>query len=255
MPVPPYRAFARLVLLAMLLGLAACAPQSRLLRAPVVGEGIMLDARASADSGARLVVTAAIVRNGPEAWVRDAQWDEYRVQVANDGPAPLRLTGFALASERLSPAEPTRDLDQLERGSSRALRAAQTAGLVVSVGYVAGSLAFVGAGGSQVALLAASSAAVIVMPVTMIAGGIYMHRKHRREREDRRLIQAEIDRRAPTLPLPLAPGEERSFSLFFPITPAPRALQLIHDAGGQAQTLVLELPALKDLHLRPAKAP
>ena len=237
--------------------LAACTPASRMVREPLADDGLAVGTRSPDDSHVVLAVERVVVRNGPGAWVKDAAWDEYLVKLEAYGDAPVRVLEVSLESEHLpEAAHPTAQLDALEKGTSAQVRVLQTAGVAVALGYGAGALAFAGAAGgaSQVGVLAAASAAVILMPVAAIAGGVYMHKKHKRQKADRVLMQDEIGRRALAVPLEIAPESVREGSWFFPITPAPTRLQVRYEQGGEEHQLAIELPQLAQLHMKaPAK--
>jgi hypothetical protein len=94
-----------------------------------------------------------------------------------------------------------------------------------------------------------------MIPVAIVTGGVIIHEKHKREREDRELIQQEIDRRAMPVPTDLAAGAERHGSWFFPITPAPERLLVHYLADAEERTLVVDLSAISTLHIKPAAAP
>ena len=236
---------------------AACTPASRMVREPQADGGLVLETRSSGDAEAALTVARVVVRNGAGSWVRDASWDEYVVALENAGEGPVQVVDVSLASEHLEAVHPNADLAALERQTSAQLRVLQTAGVAVVAGYAAGALAFasVAGGGSQVGVIAAASAAVVMIPVAAVAGGIYMHKKHKRQRLDRELMQAEIARRALPLPVEIAAGSTREGSWFFPITPAPKQLLVRFQQGGAEREIRVDLPELSQLHIKPQAAP
>jgi len=59
-------------------------------------------------------------------------------------------------------------------------------------------------------------------------------------------------RRGFDLSTPLAPGAELKRSVFFPVTPAPQRMRLRCAVGADQRELVLALPALAGLHIKPA---
>ena len=63
-------------------------------------------------------------------------------------------------------------------------------------------------------------------------------------------LEKEFNRRQLVLPLTLAPGESRTGSLFFPMVPGPRSLNLQWSDGPVAGEAVLPLDFLRSLHLQ-----
>jgi len=250
----------RLRLLGVACGLAvltACTPASRMVREPQADGGLALDARSPGGAELALAIERVVVRNAAGSWVRDASWDEYVVALENRGELAVELVDVALASAHLAAAHPSADLDLLERETSAQLRVLKSAGVAVAAGYAAGALAFASmAGGtSQVGLIAGATAAAVMIPVAAVAGGIYMHKRHKRQRLDRELMRAEIARRALPVPVEIAPGSAREGSWFFPITPAPRQLLVRYREGGAEREILVDLPELSELHIKPAAAP
>jgi hypothetical protein len=101
-------------------------------------------------------------------------------------------------------------------------------------------------GVSNAGAVTAGATGMIGIPLVLLGSGV-------RTMVARHAITAEFDRRALALPLPLAPGETRTGSLFFPVTPGPtRLFLLLKDTAGNGQDLVLDLAPLAGLHLPPA---
>jgi hypothetical protein len=79
--------------------LAACGGGTKLIKHPAQDAAAMLSAPAvvQADDGTlRASLHAVVLRNGPGSWARNADWDEYYLQVTNLSTAPLQLTGAAV---------------------------------------------------------------------------------------------------------------------------------------------------------------
>jgi hypothetical protein len=235
--------------------LAGCAPPSRVLREPTVGDGVEVSAQAADASALGIRVDRVIVQGGPGMWVKGANWDEYVVSVENTSDAPVRVVGLSLESEHLPAVAPSGDLALLEKQTNAQMRMLRSIGVTVGVGYVAGAVAFASAagGGAEVGVIAGASAAAVLMPVALVATGVFIHHKHNRERMDRELIKAEITKRSIALPGELAAGETRSGSLFFPITPAPSRLVLRYATDSGEREVGVELTAIRGLHLKPPK--
>jgi hypothetical protein len=253
----------RTVMLVSLLasvGLIACSPQSRLLHEPLPAQDAIIGSADTAPDGLLVELHQVIVRNGAGSWVRDADWDEYVVRLANHSAAPLRIERFELQSARLlGVVECSTSRTQLEKQSSATLRTLKDAGIVagagvVSAGAAGAAVAVVGTGSTIAASAAAAAAAIVLLPVGLVSGGVYVHKKHQRERLDHALIDEQLTQRSFALPYELAAASDVSESTFFPITPAPTRLVIGYVIAGEPHDLTLALPSLAGLHLKPTEA-
>jgi hypothetical protein len=67
----------------------------------------------------------------------------------------------------------------------------------------------------------------------------------------RKQVEADFNRRRLPLPAPVAPGEVLQGSWYFPVTPSPRQLVVRYQAAGDIGRVMLALPTLSNLHVRP----
>jgi hypothetical protein len=121
------------------------------------------------------------------------------------------------------------------------------AGAVVLYGgaVVATSMGGFMAGGAAAGGGAAALSIIPVVAVVDITAVAIMNNQNKKR------VVAEFNRRRLGLPLTIGPGESKTGSLFFPMTPAPRQLRLIGRPGNREVRLVLDLAPLADLHLKP----
>ena len=92
---------------------------------------------------------------------------------------------------------------------------------------------------------AAATVTAVALPVYgLTIWGINMHHKS--------AIKAEFNRRRLPLPLSLAPGETRTGSLFFPMVPNPRSLNLNWSNESATGESALPLDFLRGLHVTAA---
>ena len=233
------------VLIAPLIG--ACAGESRLLHPPAADAVTALDWRVESGDGVKLSVQRVIVRNDGASWVREADWDEYALAVRNDGSLPIELRSIELANDILDSVRHTTAPDRLKSETTRNVETMKTAGRVVVIGY-AGLVTGV------VVLATAAGYTLIapILPLALIVGGISAYRSQSRANAEALVIEYEIKRRGFDLPAQLAPGAELQRSAFFPVTPAPQHLRLRYAVGADQRELVLALPALAGLHIKPA---
>ncbi len=210
----------------------------------------------AASPSAQATVHTVVVFHGPGSWKKDAYWDEYIVSLANSSAVPLTLDRAALFSVTEHETRPGRDPWDLEKVSRQRLKVAKRTGRNIALGVGltgawVGSLALVASnitiwgGASNATAVAAGGAGMVGIPLVLLGSGV-------RTMVARHAVAKEFDRRRLALPLTLAPGETRTGSLFFPVTPGPTRLFLqLNGADGITQDLALDLTPLAGLHLRP----
>ena len=209
----------------------------------------------AAPDGVSVTLHTVLVRDSQGSWVRDADWDEYILTVANAGPALVTLDRLQLDSNYLpAPATSSISRQQLEE------RSRDTKKNIRDTAVVAGSGAVVV--GATAAVATASYAGAVIAPAVgfillPMVGSEWRATALRRNREhqDSSLIQLTILERGFHLPLSLAPGVEATRSAFFPLTPAPNRLVVAYHSNGELHTLELPLPALAGLHLKSTGTP
>jgi len=189
-------------------------------------------------------VEGVIIYRGPGSWKRDAYWDEYLVAVDNHGDAPCTIESVTLADFTGTCSPPSDNpwaLEQASRTRAEQLKA-NTKDVLVQIGggYVGLTASIMG--GTAVA---GFTGGLIAMPA-FVAGTIYanVHHRHR--------IEEKFATRRIKLPGTVAPGQTLRGSLFFRISPGPRALTLLVEQGGVYRRLAIDLAPLASLHLVPA---
>jgi hypothetical protein len=236
--------------------LSACSVRSRVLPAPLPTTIPNLDWAATAADGVNLEVDQVIVLNGEGSWVRDASWDEYVLTARNNSPGAIDIESFQLYSDKLpTPTESTTSRTQLEAQSSTTLRTLKDVGVIAGAGMVPIGLtaAAVGTGGAMATgatAAAAATAIVVLLPVALVSGTVYVVKRHHRTRDDNVLIQHHLTDRGFDAPLEVAAGMELKKSAFFPVTPSPSHLVVQYVAGGESRELSVKLPSLAGLHLK-----
>jgi hypothetical protein len=199
-------------------------------------------------------LTNVIIDGGPGSWKREAFWDEYVVELHNSGKQPLQIAAVSLVdfagTSRSAGEDPwalereSKSLEEKFRDSGMAFaRIAAPRVLVTSAEPVA--IASVGIGTAGAA--AAATVTAVALPVYGLA--IWSTNRHRKS-----AIEAEFNRHRLTLPLSIAPGETRTGSLFFPMVPNPRSLDLNWSNGSDTRDSVLPLDFLHGLHVTAASA-
>lgn len=235
--------------------LNACAVKSRLLPEPLPTEVSELGWAASAPDGLTLEVDQLILRNSGGSWIHDANWDEYVLTAKNDSQIAIVIDHLELYSDKLqAPAQSSTSREQLETQTSATLRTLKDVGVIAGAGLVPVGLtvAIVGTGGAFVtgAAAGAAVASIVMIPVALVAGTVYVVRRHHRANEDKVLIDHALIERGFSTPVAIASGIQLKKSAFFPVTPAPTRIVVQYAAGGMSRELSLDLPALAGLHMK-----
>ena len=235
--------------------LNACAVKSRVLPEPLPSEVSELGWSASAPEGLTLEVDQLILRNSGGSWVRDANWDEYVLTAKNDSQIAIVIEHFDLYSDKLQvTARSSTSREELETQTTTTLRTLKDVGVVAGAGLVPLGLtvAIVGTGGGFVtgAAAGAAVASIVMVPVALVAGTVYVVKRRHRAREDKALIDHALIEKGFSIPVTIASGIQLKKSAFFPVTPAPTRLVVQYAAGGVSRELSLNLPALAGLHMK-----
>jgi hypothetical protein len=190
-----------------------------------------------------------IIFGGPGSWKREAFWDEYVLTLRNQGEQPLTVAAAALTDYAGSSRAPGDDPWALERQSKDLERRYRDAGMsfarvagprILAATAEPGVIASAGIGSAGAAAAATTTAVALpIYGLTML--GINRHNKTE--------INAEFKRRSMPLPITLGPGESRSGSLFFPMTPNPRTLSLSWSSESGNGDAVLPLEFLRGIHV------
>src|ERR1700675_3849291 len=192
---------------------------------------------------------SVITDGGPGSWKREAFWDEYGVTLHNTGDRPLQLVSVRLVDFAGTPRPPGEDPWALERESKTLERKYQDAGVafarVASPRILAATAEPVVVANAGIGVAGAAAAATL----TAVALPVYGVATWGRNRHYRAKIKTEFDRRRLKLPLSLAPGETRTGSLFYPMVPNPRSLDLNWSNESGTGDPVLPLDFLRGIHV------
>lgn len=209
-----------------------------------------------------------LVRNGPGAWAKNADWDEYLIRVNNSSPEPIRITGVAVFDSLGTRIESKPDRKQLVKGSKESARRYRNSGLKIQAGMGGAGLmatgAAVGVAGYGVALgsaassfmggtaatggaVAAASVMLVAAPVLAVFG--IVRAVHNSQ------VSGEIERRQTRLPAVIPAGQSSNLDIFFPLAPSPGRIEISYaDAQGEHQLVVDTRVAMAGLHLERGKA-
>jgi hypothetical protein len=199
-----------------------------------------------------------ITVNSPGSFARNAIWDEYRIGFANLSGEALSIQQIAIYDQEDVRTETTGNLRQLVKKSRQAAKRFRNQGVKVQGGnndtilLASGTTALVGGLGTGIAGWAGSATAasvagiavagVIAAPVLITASLVQSHRK--------RQVAKTIEERQVQLPLELEVDESIGVSVFFPLTPAPKFIEISYSASDRNADLRLDLEAqFEGLHL------
>jgi hypothetical protein len=197
-------------------------------------------------------LASVITDGGPGSWKREAFWDEYVVVLHNSGAQPLQIASVTLVdftgTSRSAGDDPwaleheSKTLERKYRDSGMAFaRIAAPRVLVPAAEPAVIATAGIGAAGAATA----ATATVVALPVYGLA--IWDINRHHKA-----AIKAEFNRRRLPLPLSLAPGETRTGSVFFPMVPNPRSLDLNWSNESGTGDAALPLDFLHELQVTAA---
>jgi hypothetical protein len=198
-------------------------------------------------------IDTVIIRGGPGSWKNEAGWDEYVITVTNHGTSQLTVDAATLVALTGSIAAPGADPWKLE-AESKSLWArvrtseGTTSAVLITTGAVTAEVAnfVVGVFGMGRSPLPSGSA----MGIATAANDSIAATDTRNASS----IAAEFGRRRLKLPLWISPGCTGTGSLFFPVTPGPKALELNCTVGTQPHEVMVDLKPLNGLHLNAPSA-
>jgi len=224
----------------------------------------------AADDNVTSTLDWVIVRNGPGAWAKNADWDEYLLRIHNSSVEPILVTNITVMDSLENPVSRRSNRRQLVNGSKENARRYRDSGLRVKAGAGAGELLVAGAAVTAVGVGVAASAVSTTVATTaygavwtggvatgtataatgllllgpaMAVGGILRGVNNRR-------VDDEIQRRRTVLPLTVAPGQHLPFDIFFPVAPAPVQVNLFYvDEVGEHHLIFDTRAVLAGLHL------
>jgi hypothetical protein len=202
----------------------------------------------------QVTLISLISYGGAGSWKREALWDEYVVTLQNHGERPLTIdaaalgdsagTLYAAGSDPWSLEKQSKKLEKQYQDHGEAfIRAAGPGVLIVGVGAATVTAA---AGGGAVmiapAVAGAALVTIVVLPVYYVAVLTINH-------YNRKAVMSEFMRRQLHLPVTLAPGENLTASLFFPMVRSPGSLSVHWSNESGAATAMLPLEFLHALHV------
>lgn len=205
-------------------------------------------------------IETVILRNGPGAWARNAEWDEYLIRIRALSNEPVEICEIAIfdaLDQRIEPrsnrsdlVDGTREIEQRYAQSGQLVRTAGgingwviagvgvagAAGLASAAAYSAAPFASVAAAGAGIAVLAGGGLVFAGAGVVRLVNNAQ--------------VNSEIERRQTTLPVAVPRGAGTSVDLFFPLTPLSGRTQVVYtNRHGEHRLDIDTRQALMDLVL------
>lgn len=200
-----------------------------------------------------------IYRDGPGAWAKNVDWDEYLIRVQNLSGESLRIIDIIVVDSLGTQIELRQTRRQLVKGTKQTKRRYKGEGLKVKAGVSAGTLLAAGAitavttasvGAAAVygssAMAAGAFTGLIFVPVLAV-GGVFRGLNNRQ-------VSKQIVSRQTLLPITLQKDEEKGLHIFFPLSPSPQRLEITYADSQGTFTLIIDTQgALAGLHIVQAK--
>lgn len=224
----------------------------------------------AADAKLAAQIDFIVVRNGPGAWAKNGDWDEYLLQVRNTSASPVEIRAVEVTDSSGFTAVQRADRADLVRASKLTAKRYRNAGIKVSagrggaglvaagvgagvVGYgaavAAGTGAALGAGGTVGGGAAAAAGGFILAAPVLVGVGIARMVNNNK-------VDDRIEHRATTMPASLPVGGDVLLDVFFPISPSPRHVTIHYsDHQGDHRLELDTRQALHGLHLAIPDAP
>jgi hypothetical protein len=220
----------------------------------------------AADSKVTSTLDWVIVRNGPGAWAKNGDWDEYLLRIHNSSVDPILVTNITLSDSLENSVERRSNRRQLVKGSKDNARRYRDSGFTVKAGAGSGELLVAGAAVTAMGVGVATSAVygtaygavwtggvatgtataatgLLLLGPALAAGGVFRGINNSR-------VDDEIQNRRTVLPITVSPGQELPIDVFFPIAPAPVQVNLFYVDDESEHQLIFDTRAvLAGLHL------
>ena len=253
----------RVVAVALCLTLAGCGGTKLVKNAPPPPSDQAL-ARAG-DERLAASLEWVIVRNGAGTWARNADWDEYLIDVNNTSGEPMLITSVSVTDSRGHTAAPLDTRRKLVKASKKTVRSYRDAGIVVKAGSGGGTLIAAGTGATALGMgiavsqaygsalgagaAAGGGAATATASALLLGGPVLVGWGVVRAVQNAK-VGNRIESRSTALPLEVAADAGVHLDLFFPISPAPQRVAIEYRAADGIHRLDLDTgAALAALHL------
>ena len=211
----------------------------------------------SSDHRIEAALDWVIVRDGPGTWAKNADWDEYLLNVVNRSGHPVKVLQVTVIDSTDSRIEPQTSRRSLVKGSKKTARRYRDEGLRVKAGRGAGTMLVAGAAVTAVGVGTASAVATagilsgatsagggmvaasgfVLLGPALAVGGVMRGINNSR-------VSEEIELRQTLLPVEVPEGQELGLTIFFPLAPSPKAIEIVYSFAGIQETIRLDTSAV-----------
>ena len=231
---------------------------SKILRNPVA-----VDTQAALVAASDGTISAdldwVIVRDGPGTWAKNADWDEYLIQVRNLSSSDITIEAVVVYDSLDNKMDSSDSRKKLIKGTKATSKRYKGHDIDVKAGLGGATLAAAGgatylasgalivaswsAGASTVAVAGVTAVGAVVAAPVLVVGGVF------RGVNNARVTNRIEDRHTP-LPLNIAAQDQAALDIFFPLSPSPRRVEIYYaDASGSHIMSLDTSVALSGLHL------
>ncbi len=215
----------------------------------------------TSDSKLSVALDWVLVRNSPESWAKNADWDEYIFRLKAQPGHQVQITDIVVYDSlgtRLSHLDDRAELKKASKqnvrkykkeklsvkpGAGAAIITAGATGAILGATYI--SVASVGAGAGALGGIVAASTIALITPL-FIAGGIVRGVNHHQ-------VTKEIRQIATAFPISVDAIESKEAHLFYPFAPSPNHIEITYsDNQGSHKLNIDTKQALTGLHMAKA---
>ena len=193
------------------------------------------------------IIHTVIFFQGPGSWKEKALWDEYVIQLKNNGTEAIILNKAELIDLLDTAQVPGTDPWDLEKLSKDNWKHYGESGLSLAMGTL-GVAAGAGLLATSAYLGGSASAAAGIAALPWLVGG-YVIGVQVVNRKNAKEVDSEFETRKIDFPVLIDPGESGEGSLFFPTTPGPKRLILFDDKQIPILTFELSETDIGSLHM------
>lgn len=241
-----------LLLTCIAAALASGCASTRMMKQPIAG-AVLPQTPHTADPQLSLDLTNVIVRDGPGSWARHANWDEYQLDLRNASGEPLAIDGIVVIDAFDTTVEPKSQSRALRRETRHSLRRYRDHGIKVRPGappavMVAGGTVVATYGAAVVTVGTSSflggSGALVGAGIGIASGGVALIAVGVNNAIQTHRLDHELEHRVLDTHATLAAQGTLHGSVFFPITPTPKRIEVRYHAGNAPHTLSVPLDQL-----------
>lgn len=224
------------IAMALLMSLTGCA----LKHIEKPSDSLKINTRAQ-DETLKATLKTVIVPNGAGAWIKDADWDEYVLNLSNQTSQAVSVYSIQLVDMRGIRIDPEMSPAGLRAKSAQLKEAYANAGSEAAKdmgGQLGGAAASTAYGVAATGLMGV--AGFVMAPIAI---GAALYGKHAKNKDEAQ-SQTTFDGRQLPQQLTLDGQASITGSKYYPIAPKSRALVIAYRAGGKVGTLRLSLSGL-----------